>query len=379
MNCRVGFLIRVAFLMSRLVKYDSVSNFSYNVVKQIARYHNVSLYAFSVDRHFSNVNLKFFTKHYDHNFLEVTKVTIDSYDLARKMSKNDIIVTIVPNANDVMIVPLLSRHINPKLRLVVDFHGITPPHYHKSLRRQIIEFYRLMTAKLLSKRSDFVVVHSNYMQQELLRCFQVKSTVIPLGIDMRRFNSGVNNGATRKEINLNSDFVLLYVGRLVPHKRIHLLLEALFKLRDKNTKLLIVGDGPEKETLEKYAKARNLTDRVFFAGRVPDADLLRYYDACDVFVTASLHEGVCVPILEAFACGKPAIVPNVSAMPETLGDGGLIYQGNSLNSLVDKIKILRDNADLRRDLGRRGLKIASQRDGESCGVEYRLFLERIAS
>lgn len=361
------------------MKYDSVSNFSYSVVKQIATYHDVSLYAFSVDRHLSDVNIKFFTKHCDHNFLEVIKVKINAYDLARRISKNDVIVAIVPNANDVMIVPLLSRRINPKLRLVVDFHGITPPHYHKSLRRQIIEFYRLMTAKLLSKRSDFLVVHSNYMQQEILRRFQVKSTVIPLGIDTRSFNSKVNGGATKKGINLNSDFVLLYVGRLVPHKRIHLLLEALFKLKDENTKLLIVGDGPEKETLEKYAKARNLMDRVFFAGRVPDADLPRYYKACDVFVTASLHEGVCVPILEAFACGKPAIVPDVSAMPETLGDGGLIYQGNSLDSLVEKIKILRDNADLRHELGRRGLKIASQRDSESGGVEYRLFLERIAS
>jgi 1,2-diacylglycerol 3-alpha-glucosyltransferase len=321
----------------------------------------------------------FFTRHHDHNFLEVIKVTINPYNLARKLSKNDVIVTIVPNGNDILTVPLLSKRTNSKLRLILDFHGITPVQYHKSLRRRLIEFYRLMTTKLLNERSDSVVVHSNYMRQELLRRFQAKSVVVPWGVDTGKFNTHVDGSGVRKKFRLESDFVLLYVGRLVPHKRVSLLIEALSELKDKNAKLLVVGDGPERERLEEYARTHNLGDSIIFTGYVSDVDLPKYYRACDVFVTASLHEGVCVPILEAFACGKPAIAPNISAMPETLSDGGLIYQENSLDSLVDKIKLLRDNTDLRYELGRKGLRIASQRDSERCGVEYRLFLERIGS
>lgn len=69
-------------------------------------------------------------------------------------------------------------------------------------------------------------------------------------------------------------------------------------------------------------------DKVIFTGKVSDNDLPKYYASSDAFVTASLHEGFCVPIIESFASGKPAVVPDRAAMPEVVADGGLIYDGS---------------------------------------------------
>ena len=235
------FFVKVAFLIGRLANYDAIGNFTSEVMMEIAKHHTLSLYTFATERHFSRISVNFFTKHHDHNLLEEIKVMINPWDLVRELSKNDIIVTIVPQANDIVSIPLLSKYINSKLMLVLDFHGITPPHYHKSLRRRLIEFYRLLTAKLLIKRSDFVIVHSNYMREEL-QCINAKSVLIPIGVDTEKFNVGIDGSSIRRKFLLIDDFVLLYVGRLVPHKRVDFLLDALFELKDRSFKLLIVGE-----------------------------------------------------------------------------------------------------------------------------------------
>ena len=105
--------------------------------------------------------------------------------------------------------------------------------------------------------------------------------------------------------------------------------------------LVLVGSGVEREKLENLVSSLNISDRVIFAGKVSDEDLPKYYASSTAFVTASLHEGFCVPIIESFASGKPAIVPNRTAMPEVVADGGLIYDG-SMEDFLLKLRSLKD-------------------------------------
>jgi glycosyltransferase involved in cell wall biosynthesis len=122
------------------------------------------------------------------------------------------------------------------------------------------------------------------------------------------------------------------------------LIRAILKVD--GTALVVVGRGPELESLEKLAGELGVSDRVKIAGMVPDEELPDYYAACDAWATASRHEGFCVPIIEAMAAGKPSIVPELAAMPETAGDAGLTYRSGDVEGLAEKIRALSMDKEL---------------------------------
>ena len=129
--------------------------------------------------------------------------------------------------------------------------------------------------------------------------------------------------------------------------------------------------------MEEYARLFGIQDQIIFAGRVSGLDLPRFYCSCDVLVTASIHEGVCVPILEAFASGKPVLVPDVTAMPETANGGGVIYRSNSVDDFVDKVRRLQRDETLRLRLGRKGRSIAMRHDIARVSRQYTLHVNDI--
>ncbi|MEM2002112.1 MAG: glycosyltransferase family 4 protein [Candidatus Methanomethylicaceae archaeon] len=138
--------------------------------------------------------------------------------------------------------------------------------------------------------------------------------------------------------------MLLFVGRVTNNKRIDILIKALpiINKQYKGVKLVVVGDWASSEEyrktrqfLEEVARENQVRENVIFTGSVPD--VLPYYRTADLFVTASEHEGFCMPIVEAMACGIPVIAANASAIPETLGDGGLLFSPGNYAELAQKV------------------------------------------
>ncbi len=121
----------------------------------------------------------------------------------------------------------------------------------------------------------------------------------------------------------------LFVGRLAPNKRQHLLLAALSVYRrvyDPEARLDLVGgaSSPAYEAaLRAYSRDLDLGDAVTFTGPVSDAERNARYTAADVFVCLSAHEGFLVPLLEAWHHRLPVVAYDAAAVPETLGDAGL--------------------------------------------------------
>jgi glycosyltransferase involved in cell wall biosynthesis len=124
----------------------------------------------------------------------------------------------------------------------------------------------------------------------------------------------------------------VFVGRLAPNKRQHMLVAALSVYRrwyEPTATLALVGgaSSPVYETaLRRYAAELGVADAVEFAGNVTDAERNAYYEEADVFVCVSAHEGFCVPILEAWHHRVPVVAYGATAVPETLGDAGLVLQ-----------------------------------------------------
>lgn len=182
---------------------------------------------------------------------------------------------------------------------------------------------------------------SKYLRDDLKKTSGIDSKVVYNRIDNTRFNKNMKGGNIIKKYNLKNKKVLLYVGRIAPHKGIHLLLEAfdIIKKEILNAKLLIVG----KPTFNNYFKNLKKTagSDVIFTGFVDDKYLPYYYAACDLYVTASLWEGFNIPAAEAQACGKKAVAFNIGPHPEIIKNGILVEKGNVKQFAEVIIKLLR--------------------------------------
>ena len=152
-----------------------------------------------------------------------------------------------------------------------------------------------------SQRIDNIIANSNFTAKRIKKYWGLHSFVINPPVDIERFNCNKTRG----------DFYLS-VNRLVPNKRIDLLIEAFNK---SGLPLIILGDGPEKNKLKKMAKSN-----VKFLGQVPDLEIEYYMSTCRAFVYAGLEDFGIAPV-EAIASGAPIIA---------FGKGGILDTVNCL-------------------------------------------------
>ena len=157
-------------------------------------------------------------------------------------------------------------------------------------------------------------------------------------------------------INKASDpksFNILYVGKLDVHKGVDILIQAFSHVAKyhKNTNLIIVGDGPEFERYVKLANNLGIRSRVYFAGGVSMSQVQKYYSSADVFVHPAIwFEPFGRTILEALSFQLPIVVSNVGAPPDIIKEAGLIFENGNINDLVRKLKLVIENASLRKRL-----------------------------
>jgi glycosyltransferase involved in cell wall biosynthesis len=123
--------------------------------------------------------------------------------------------------------------------------------------------------------------------------------------------------------------LLLFCGQAMAHKRIELLIQmqhVLTRYSELRSTLVVVGPPTNQATADAIVEqARALAhDRFISLSQVSDSVLSAIYRRADVFVSASDHEGLCVPLLEAMACDVPIIAKRVGAIPETVGGAGLL-------------------------------------------------------
>jgi phosphatidylinositol alpha-1,6-mannosyltransferase len=117
--------------------------------------------------------------------------------------------------------------------------------------------------------------------------------------------------------------VAIFVGRLEEPKGLDFVLRSMTSLerRGRGVRLLVVGEGTHRAALESMADALGLRDRVLFLGHKPRVEIPRYLSASDVFVSGTLREAVSMALLEAFACGLPAVVTDGGGAHELIVDG----------------------------------------------------------
>lgn len=154
------------------------------------------------------------------------------------------------------------------------------------------------------------------------------------------------------------DFVIGFVGRLSEEKGAKYLIEAAseMKSRDMRFKIIIVGDGPERERLSNMIEEMRLGENVFFTGFQKNGE--EWFPAFDVFVLPSLTEGTPMALLEAMSMGIPVIASDVGGVPDVIEDGvnGFLVKPKNVSMLASRIDVVMRNKSLREVIVRNGLK-----------------------
>ena len=174
--------------------------------------------------------------------------------------------------------------------------------------------------------------------------------VCPLGVDPERF-APKQGGHKRDE-----PIELLTVGQLAPAKGMHVLIAAvaLLRTRGRDIRLRIIGDGPLRQSLARYAESIGVGRQVVFEGFCNNAALYRFYAHADIFVMASFAEGIPVVLMEAMAMELPCVSTRITGIPELIEDGktGLLVSPADEAALAEAVERLIEDESLRRELGR---------------------------
>ena len=188
----------------------------------------------------------------------------------------------------------------------------------------------------------------------LLRGYGVQCPlyVVPTGIAMPQGGSPAEARRLRESLGISEDqTVLLYLGRLAKEKNCAELLHGMARLRGAPVTLLLVGDGPDRKSLEKLSQQMNLDGRVVFAGMVPPEQVGRYYQLGDLFVSASTSETQGLTYMEALRAGLPLLCRRDACLDGVVEQGVNGWQYTGEDDFAACIEKFIEHPECREQLG----------------------------
>jgi len=207
--------------------------------------------------------------------------------------------------------------------------------------------------KFFSRFINQFIAVSPFVKKNIIRKWHVnpkKIKIITNGVDIIKPNN--NKKELKKTLGLKNEKIVSIIGGLRPVKDHITILKAFEKIKDINTKLLIIGDGPLRKKLEKYSN-----NTLFLGWR---ADVLDLINISDVVVCSSLNEGISITLLEAMSLGKPIIATNVGGNKILVQENGFLFKKRDSEILKILIKKLLSNKKLAKEMGKISLNIVKK-------------------
>ena len=219
-------------------------------------------------------------------------------------------------------------------RKIAIYHNVTPPDFFASYNPRLFDLCRdgLAEVKGLKSAFDYCLADSAFNKADLISYgYDCPIDVLPILIPVEDYQKKPDE-KTIRNTKQTDGHVIVFVGRVAPNKKQEDIIAAFAlyqKYYDPEAKLYLVGaiepDDLYYARLSAYVdllKVRN----VHFTGHVSFAQILGYYNAADVFVCMSEHEGFCVPVVEAMLFEKPILAYDAGAVGSTLGGGGILLK-----------------------------------------------------
>jgi glycosyltransferase involved in cell wall biosynthesis len=247
--------------------------------------------------------------------------------------------------------------LNRNIRVVITSHGA--------------DVYGLRQLDGLKKwilnRADAVTVVSWAIRDRITQIGVRESLpihTIPMGVDLSLFHPNRRDDSLKGKLSISGPF-LLYVGRLSEKKGLAYLLKALPEVirSHPQAKLVVVGDGEERDNMTRLARELGLTnENLVFVGSLPNTLLPQFYATADLFIGPSVsatggdQEGFGLVFVEAMGCGCPVIVTDLPAISDIVSNGvtGLVAPQKDSAALAQAILMLLADPNMREKLGKEG-------------------------
>ncbi len=252
----------------------------------------------------------------------------------------------------------------PAVLTVHDLSFLTVPTAFRRSNR----LYLSLSTRRAVRQAQRIIAVSAHTKRDLVRLLGVppeKITVVHHGLEHEVFRPlpAETVAAFKRQRGLPEEYIL-FVGTLEPRKNIPTLIRAFARLKREGNwphKLVIAGGrGWLFEEIFALVERLGLRAEVLFPGYIPFAEQPLWYNGAAAFVYPSLYEGFGLPVLEAMACGTPVIAANASALPEVVGEGGLLVPPCDERALAWALAEVLADADRRAELARRGRERAQQ-------------------
>jgi glycosyltransferase involved in cell wall biosynthesis len=255
--------------------------------------------------------------------------------------------------------------------LVVNYHNVTPPEYYAAWNNPMArhQLRALHERSNLASRVSLGIAVSAFNEAELRTAGYARTAVVPPAAIAPTSGTSAPESTTSP----GSGARWICVGRVAPNKGIELALMALLVTRahhDPAATLQVVGRPvvpAYSRALERFVDELGIREAVTFRGAISDPDLVASMGKSDVLIMGSRHEGFGVPVIEAMTMGLPVVANREGALPEIVGDAGLLVDATDPYALAEAAARAASNSELRRSLAEAGSKRVKQLDLPTAG------------
>jgi len=282
----------------------------------------------------------------------------------------------------------LIHTTSPTSRIPASYRGKTIVTIHNLASYKVPEAYPTISrtkyktvVNLMVNKADKIIAVSNSTKKdicEIFKCSADKISVIYSGVDKRFFyEPKVSREKVLERYGIENKYIL-FLGTLEPIKNITRLFEAFKIFRDESKKdkgkfgykLVMAGKrGWLAKEYKKMAKDMGISKDVVFTGYIIGDDMVPLFKYADFFVMPSLYEGFGTTLLEAFATGTPAIVSNVSSIPEIAGDAAKLINPLNVRDIADAMLEFAKNDELKETYRRMGKEQVAKFNWDKCAAE----------
>lgn len=269
-----------------------------------------------------------------------------------------------PNPTDVTILhyalpsPLTAAFADLPSRKVILYHNLTPPEFFEEFSPEMARISRVgrQELKALASRVDMALADSDFNRQELVQMGYTQTWVFPLFVDFEKYRRPMNR--FMHELFRDDRTNILFVGRIVPNKKIDDLIRVLFYYKKYVSPLVrLIVVGKTSSLLPYYKSLVRLADEFYlkpeeicFTGHIPDDEMFSLYSAADVFLSLSEHEGFGLPLIESMIFDLPIIAFDCTAVPFTLDGSGVLIEHKKVDYIAELIDIVAHRKPLRKEI-----------------------------
>jgi glycosyltransferase involved in cell wall biosynthesis len=273
-------------------------------------------------------------------------------------------------------------------RKIVIYHNITPPEFFHGFDSHLETLCRSGRLALPQLRDcDLALAVSEFNRRELIAAGipEHRTAVLPIFLGLDKFAQVGRDPVFYRRMRQNDWTNLLYVGRLAPNKGCDDLVKLLYMYRkhiNPAAHLWLVGNRSivrYVRYLEALIARLGLADAVTFTDRVSLGELRACYEASDVFLCGSRHEGFGVPLLEAMYFGLPVMAYHAAAIPETLGGAGVLFERWAYAEIVETLHLLVTDTGLRGQLVEAQRRRLADFDSEHVEAQLRRALGQVGA